>query len=237
MHALDITQPKELIPEYVFGACNVCGYYYGKPPSLQPQFAALQLPPFHVQMFLWHFSSLHNAFKRLSSANPFSCFPRPLSIRVLEGGHQAHPYKQEVPSGRDLSLGSPAPVQRRQVPIVCKEIASGRHRLENVHLQSDIEIDPDPRQGHFFPGKKEGFQGRRSPTPISPRPGKGSFLSKNPISLCSLVEKRGFLTENSFSTSCEGEGKLGFSDPETLFSRKKWGFGALSGVGGIPTLI
>ena len=28
MHfALDITQPKELIPEYFFGACNVLGYY------------------------------------------------------------------------------------------------------------------------------------------------------------------------------------------------------------------
>ena len=31
------------------------------------------------------------------------------------------------------------------------------------------------------------------------------------------------------------EGKWGLLDPETLFSRK-WGFGGLSGVGGIPTL-
>ena len=39
-----------------------------------------------------------------------------------------------------------------------------------------------------------------------------------------------------FSGLCKGEGKWGFLDPETLFSRK-WGFGPLSGVGGIPSTV
>ena len=39
------------------------------------------------------------------------------------------------------------------------------------------------------------------------------------------------MTENSLF---QAEGKWGFLDPETLFF-KKWGFGALSEVGGIPT--
>ena len=44
-----------------------------------------------------------------------------------------------------------------------------------------------------------------------------------------------FGPKTPFSSLCKGDGKWGFSDPETLFSRK-WGFGALSGVGGIAIL-
>ena len=43
-----------------------------------------------------------------------------------------------------------------------------------------------------------------------------------------------FGPKTPFSSLCKGEWKWGFLDPETLFSRK-WGFGLLSGVGGIPT--
>ena len=64
---------------------------------------------------------------------------------------------------------------------------------------------------------KRGFRVQK--TPISPRPGKGSFLSKkSPIF---YKENWDFWQKTPFSRSCE---------PGTLFFRK-WGFGALSGVG------
>ena len=62
--------------------------------------------------------------------------------------------------------------------------------------------------------------------------GKGSFLSKKPHFPCAPLWKKGdFLTESSLFLD-EGNGVL---SPETLFSRKWGGFGALSEVGGIPT--
>ena len=88
---------------------------------------------------------------------------------------------------------------------------------------------PDPGQG---PESPWGFRGPKPP--ISPRPGKGSFLSKNPLFQGNTGKMGIFWQKTPFFRSCEGEGKWGSLDPETLFSRK-WGFGALSGVGGIPS--
>ena len=68
-----------------------------------------------------------------------------------------------------------------------------------------------------FPGK-EGFGVQKPPFPLAlTRPGKGSFLSKNPHFPCVPLEKKGgFFDRNSLF---QAEGKGGFLDPETLFSR------------------
>ena len=80
---------------------------------------------------------------------------------------------------------------------------------------------------------KEGFGVQKPPFSLAlTRPGKGSFLSKNPIFPVFPCRRKGiFLTENSLF---QFVWKWGFLDPETLFSRK-WGFGLPSGVGGIQT--
>ena len=86
---------------------------------------------------------------------------------------------------------------------------------------------PDPRQGPEDPFLEKRVWGPK--TPISPHPGKGSFLSKCPFFYKGTQGKWGF-----FDRKLPFPGRMRASglDPETLFSRK-WGFGALSGVGGI----
>ena len=84
---------------------------------------------------------------------------------------------------------------------------------------------PNARQGSEsrFPEKKRVSGSKNPPFPPSP--------SHDHFPCVPLREKGDFLTENSLFQAEGGNG--GFLDPEILFSRK-WGFGALSGVGGIP---
>ena len=91
---------------------------------------------------------------------------------------------------------------------------------------------PDPRQGPEPPfSRKEGFGVKKPAFPSAlTRAGKGSFRSKDPHVRCVPLQQRGdFLTENSLFLF-QDEGKTGFLDPETLFSRKG-GFGACLGSG------
>ena len=72
---------------------------------------------------------------------------------------------------------------------------------------------PDPRQGPEspFPGK-EGFGGPK--TPISPRSGKGSLLSKIPFfSTREHIEKGDFWTENCHFQPLQGRGEMGVFGP------------------------
>ena len=104
------------------------------------------------------------------------------------------------------------------------------HSITGVYKYWD---SPDPRQGPEspFPGK-EGFGVQKLPFPLVLE--KGGFCQKIPFFLQGNTSKMGiFGPKTPFSGLCKGEGKWGFLDPETLFSRK-WGFGPLSGVGGIP---
>ena len=91
----------------------------------------------------------------------------------------------------------------------------------------------DPRQGPEppFAGKEGfGFQKTHFPSPLKGLEREFS-APKIPIFHVFPCRKKGdFLTENSLF---QNEGKWGHRTPVTLFSRK-WGFGPLSGVGGIP---
>ena len=72
---------------------------------------------------------------------------------------------------------------------------------------------------------------KKAPCPLVQA--KGVVRQKSPCVLQKNTEKLGiFGPKTPFSSLCKDEGKWGFLDPETLFSRK-WGFGPLSG--GIPT--
>ena len=99
--------------------------------------------------------------------------------------------------------------------------AQSRRKRNLTHKCWD---SPRPQTGPRIPiSWKRGLRGPKET--VSPRPGKGSVLSNNPL----RSKNEDLLTENSLFEP--GEGKRGVLDPETLFSGK-WGFGALSGVGG-----
>ena len=105
--------------------------------------------------------------------------------------------------------------------------ARGDSRCESPgHLRDS----PDPRQGPEspFPGK-EGF-GAPAKTPISPRSGKGSFLSKIPP-LCKGTHGRwGFWDRNlHFPAFVGATGNGGFGPRNPLFQEvgiraPSWGF-------------
>ena len=83
---------------------------------------------------------------------------------------------------------------------------------------------------------KKGFRGQNPLFPIVLAWRRELSVKKSPFFSARECRRNGdFLTEKlRFPASVGGEGKGGFLDPEILFF-KKWGFGALSGVGGIPT--
>ena len=95
---------------------------------------------------------------------------------------------------------------------------------------------PRPQTGARIPmAWKRGLRGPETPISLRPHAGRRRELSvkKSPFPFGPLKEKGGcFSTENSLF---HDERTWGLLDPENLFSRK-WGFGLLSGVRGIPIL-
>ena len=86
------------------------------------------------------------------------------------------------------------------------------------------QTGPNP---HLLEKRASGSQNPRFLSPLHM-----SSVQKCPFSMCPLVEKKGIFDRK---LPFPGWGEMGvFLDPETLFSRK-WGFGPLSGVRGIPT--
>ena len=96
-------------------------------------------------------------------------------------------------------------------------------------LKRCVGIPPTPDSGpnpHFL---EKWVSGSKNPHFLPLALTKAVFGPKLPIFYVFPLEKKGaFLTENSLFPS------FWFLDSETLFSRK-WGFGPLSGAGGIPS--
>ena len=102
--------------------------------------------------------------------------------------------------------------------------------LVSFNQVTQHQIPPTPDSGpnpHFLEKRASG-----SKNPHFPSFWKREFSVKKKPFFCKGMGILG--PKTPFSSLCKGDGKWGFLDPETLFSRK-WGFGPLSGVGGIPT--
>ena len=128
------------------------------------------------------------------------------------------------PWSGSVTLG-PSPLAR---PCNKPTSANTRQAVLAV-VSSGIPPTPDRRPNPDFVGKRVS----RSYNPHFPSSWNGIFLSKRSPSFYKGTHRRwGFFDRKlPFPASVRATGN-GFWDPETLFSRK-WGFGPLSGVGGI----
>ena len=151
-------------------------------------------------------------------------------IRISSGGVGGFPREGVGASKFGMSLENPGKID---FLVGCPGFWVGYPGgdLKVRETKACVGLPPTPDRApnpHFLEKRVSGSKNPHFPSPSHDLE-KGSFPSKNPHFPCvPLVEKRDFLTENSLF---QAEGKWGFLDPKTLFSRK-WGFGALSGVRG-----
>ena len=125
-----------------------------------------------------------------------------------------------------------SPCERQKRFVLRHVWAWPPRELENSPTNIGIPPTPDRAPNPHFEEKR--VSGSKNP-PFPLVLQKGVFCQKNPLfSTREHIENGIFCPKTPFSSPCEGGGKWGFLDPETLFSRK-WGFGALSGVRGIAT--